>query len=44
VKQIMSTTTSALSAATRFPNGPAASAAARSTGICSTSDHTWSST
>ena len=44
VKQIMSTTTSASSAATRFPNVPAASSAARSTGICSTSDHASSST
>ena len=44
VKQIMSTTTSASSAATRFPNDPAASSASRSTAICSTSDHASSST
>jgi hypothetical protein len=44
VKQIMSTTASASSAATRWPNVPAASSAARSTRICSTSDHASSST
>ena len=44
VKQIMSTTTSASSTATRCPNDPAASSAARSTEICSTSDHASSST